>query len=72
MNTPSNKTLRIETPGWEWRPNRYESLPGQMDLFGEERGIETESESLGELFETGRDLPGARERDQQIIWDIET
>jgi hypothetical protein len=54
---------------------RYESLPGQKQLFSE-RACDLNSDALvgttpgRELFDTGKDLPGAAERDQAILWDL--
>jgi len=52
-------------------------LPGQRSLFAEEPAFEvvsTKAESLagpsGELFYTGKDLPGKHETDQVILWDV--
>lgn len=53
----------------------YESLPGQKQLFSEREG-DLNSDTLvctkpcRELFDTGKDLPGAEERDQAILWDL--
>jgi hypothetical protein len=54
---------------------RYESLPGQKQLFWERAGELNSDVLVGttpgrELFETGKDLPGAAERDQAILWDL--
>jgi hypothetical protein len=48
-------------------------LPGQRFLFSEEPTFEivsAEAEAVAELFCTGRDLPGANETNQVIIWDV--
>lgn len=62
-----------------WRRNllqsQYESLPVQQQLFSEREG-DSNSDTLAcvtpcrELFDTGKDLPGAEERDQAILWDL--
>ena len=54
---------------------QYESLPGQKQLFPECEGdltTDTSNEMTlrHELFETGKDLPGAEETDQSILWDV--
>ena len=55
--------------------SQYESLPGQKQLFSERAG-NLNSDALVsttagcELFDTGKDLPGAAERDQAILWDL--
>ena len=54
---------------------RYESLPGQKQLFSEREGDLNSNTLIGttpgrELFDTGKDLPGATERDQAILWDL--
>ena len=53
----------------------HESLPGQRSLFAEDdqRNISSEESAANldrELFYTGRDLPGAKEILQTILWDI--
>ncbi|QEG35110.1 hypothetical protein [Bythopirellula goksoeyrii] len=46
-------------------------LPGQRSLFCVEPVPEVVSaESTPELFYTGKDLPGAKEREQVILWDV--
>ena len=59
-----------------WRLPQYESLPGQRQLFSEREGNPTtdtrdRTARCRELFETGRDLPGAAETDQVLIWDVD-
>lgn len=61
--------LRDERFRWDQSPNPHKPLPGQLDLFGDEEAYRAPSGT--ELFDTGRDLPGAGERDQGIIWDVE-
>ncbi|REJ90657.1 MAG: hypothetical protein DWQ35_15760 [Planctomycetota bacterium] len=65
--------------GWDRLPERHEPLPGQMSLFDvdtlEPSQQEDSEEIFGlvgdpELFETGRDLPGAAERSQRILWEV--
>ena len=61
--------------GWAQSGKQYESLPGQQELFSEwEKDPATHNCSFStprcELFETGKDLPGAAERDQAIFWDV--
>ena len=41
-------------------------LPGQRSLFEAEAAVEPR----GELFYTGKDLPGAGETNQVILWDV--
>ena len=55
---------------------RYEFLPGQQQLFAEDDLLNVASEESaanqhGELFYTGRDLPGAKETIQAILWDMD-
>lgn len=60
--------------GWDRLPERYEPLAGQMDLFDSHTaGVISSPEPSGRrvLFDRGHDLPGASERDQRIIWDVE-
>jgi hypothetical protein len=45
-------------------------LPGQVGLF--EYRPHAVSHGQGELFNTGRDLPGVEEHAQRILWDVET
>ena len=60
------------------RENRlpcHKSLPGQRLLFTDDDLLNGASEELAEnqhreLFYTGRDLPGAKETLQAILWDI--
>ena len=58
--------------GWGHILNRHTPLPGQRTLFRMDIQEGT-SDPVGhpELFETGRDLPGASERSQRILWDVE-
>ena len=50
-------------------PERYTPLPGQIGIF-EYRPV-VRDDGHPELFDTGRDLPGADEQAQSILWDIE-
>jgi hypothetical protein len=58
---------RFQLPRWDQLPGPYKPLPGQMDLFADG----PDPLASNELFETGRDLPGAGERDQEILWDVD-
>jgi hypothetical protein len=54
----------------------HKSLPGQRPLFTEDDQLNISSNEPtanlpGELFNTGRDLSGAKESLQAILWDIE-
>jgi hypothetical protein len=69
----------IDLSGWDRLPERHRPLAGQMNLFDVDtlklslQAEVAEASSAGdqpELFATGRDLPGAAERSQQILWDI--
>ena len=71
MNTSRYESMSFKPAGWERLPIRYESLPGQMELFSDEDEAACSPVSFGDLFDTGRDLPGARERGQKIIWDLD-
>jgi hypothetical protein len=71
MNTFRQENLNVHSAGLDRLPTRYESLPGQMELFGDGDDEARQTDPFGDLFETGRDLPGARERKQTIIWDLE-
>ena len=83
MAIAMNETTRkvpplIDLTGWDELPERYEPLSGQrsfLDAIGtKEEGRVEPSPFCGvvrhELFETGRDLPGAKETAQDILWDI--
>ncbi len=69
----------LDLSGWDRLPDRIEPLDGQMILFnldtlepsrhGDDERIPAPA-GHPELFETGRDLPGASERSQRILWDI--
>ena len=69
----------IDLSGWDHLPKRHEPLAGQQSLFDLQtlkplvQACGTDTTQPGDprdLFETGRDLPGAAERDQRIIWDV--
>jgi hypothetical protein len=45
-------------------------LPGQVGLF--EYRPHAVEHGHGELFDTGRDLPGAEEDEQRILWEVES
>jgi hypothetical protein len=55
--------------GWDRRPQRIEPLPGQAGLFEYRPSVTVDGRP--ELFETGRDLPGALESEQRLFWDID-
>ena len=65
----------VEIWGRNLPQSKYESLPGQQQLFSEREG-DSNSDTVvcttpcRELFDTGKDLPGAEERDQAILWDL--
>jgi hypothetical protein len=57
--------------GWDRQPQRRDPLPGQQSLFPSPVSEAfTEGRYGPELFDSGRDLPGADETDQQILWDV--
>jgi hypothetical protein len=69
----------IDLSGWDRLPKRHEPLAGQQSLFDLQTrmpivqacGADTaQPGDQRDLFESGRDLPGASERDQSIIWDM--
>ncbi len=69
----------IDLSGWDRLPKRHEPLAGQQNLFDlqmlmpivQANGADTaQPGDQRDLFESGRDLPGASERDQGIIWDV--
>ena len=54
----------------------YAFLPGQRTLFAENDLLnkapeESVANQHGELFYTGRDLPGVKETLQAIMWDVD-
>lgn len=62
--------------GWKVPPPWHPSLPGQKQLFSPEERAPADDSGVHhglthELFRTGRDLPGAHETAQAILWDIE-
>jgi len=68
----------IDLSGWDQLPKRHEPLAGQQSLFDLQTpivqacGADTDHPGgQRDLFESGRDLPGASERDQRIIWDVQ-
>lgn len=72
---PDTANTSAELREWDQHWQQYESLPGQRELFAEweyEPSTHDPSCSSGrcELFDTGKDLPGAAERDQAIFWDV--
>lgn len=50
----------------EVTPN-YRPLPGQKSLLFDDPATPRRAT----LFDDGRDLPGAAEREQQILWDLQ-
>jgi hypothetical protein len=59
----------ISLYGWDRPREPIEPLPGQTGLF--ECLPHYIEHGQGELFDTGRDLPGAEEHQQRILWDVE-
>ena len=55
--------------GWRQPPQRLEPLPDQTGFFEYRPRIKPTGQ--GELFETGRDLPGVDEGAQRLLWDID-
>jgi hypothetical protein len=73
MNTLINQA--IHSNDRENLSPHHESLPGQRSLFAEDDQQHTSTEEsavnlYGELFYTGKDLPGAKESLQAILWDV--
>ena len=69
MATPYRKGPPITiVDGWDRPPEPVRPLPGQVGLFEYRQRIDDDGQV--ELFDTGRDLPGAEERDQSILWDV--
>ncbi len=69
--TPSSEASleHLSLDGWDRVPERYTPLPGQIGIF-EYRPM-VRDDGHPELFDTGRDLPGADEHAQGILWDVE-
>jgi hypothetical protein len=66
LNGPNTGVIAME--GWDRLPPPIQPLAGQIGLFEYlPRTVET---GQCELFDTGRDLPGADEEKQQILWDV--
>lgn len=66
----------VDFTAWKVAPQWHPSLPGQKQLFSYPENLATHvadvrNESRRELFNTGRDLPGAHETAQAILWDVE-
>jgi hypothetical protein len=59
----------LSLDGWDCRREPVEPLPGQVGLF--EYRPHAVEHGQGELFDTGRDLPGVEEHAQRILWDLE-
>ena len=68
----------IDLTGWDKLLEPHVSLEGQQS-FLDDPGNEASTLAIPiyvgagdtfKLFETGRDLPGAKETDQSILWDI--
>jgi len=59
----------LSLEGWDYLPERYDPLPGQIGIF--EYLPVVRDDGHPELFDTGRDLPGADEHAQRILWDLE-
>jgi hypothetical protein len=69
MNVPNRwRSPTSQLVGWDERPQRVEPLPGQTGLFEYRPRIDPAGQ--GELFDTGRDLPGVEESDQRLFWDV--
>ena len=78
-----NETTRKVPPlfdltDWDKLPEPHASLEGQKSFLDDD-GNEAKAcvfpiyfgaGGSVELFETGRDLPGAKETDQSILWDV--
>jgi hypothetical protein len=71
MTESSYRPVQIDSLGIKGPTPKY--LPGQCSLFSEEPLFEivsAEAEAVTELFYTGKDLPGAHETNQVILWDV--
>ena len=66
----------LDFTGWNVPPQWHPSLSGQKQLFLQDERASVDDSGVHhgliyELFTTGRDLPGAHETAQAILWDIE-
>ena len=69
MTESSYRFVQIDSLDIKGPTPKY--LPGQCSLFSEEPLFEIVSAgAVSELFYTGKDLPGAHETNQVILWDI--
>jgi hypothetical protein len=75
MTNSQNPPLQVKN--WDKAAPTLKSLPAQLSLFHDagplaldRAEIERDATERGELFYTGKDLPGANERDQVILWDV--
>ena len=61
---------------WDKPIRQVPSLPGQMSIFDvisdirDSENVTPTTAMHPELFDTGRDLPGAGETRQRLIWDV--
>ncbi len=72
-----SRNTRFPLDGWQHQHPQYASLPGQQSLFTESLSAPLAPEDFtslpkqrSELFYTGKDLPGASETDQVLLWDV--
>lgn len=70
MRTPNHDT-RPATPldRWDRPPERIEPLPGQLGIFEYQPHVTADGQV--EMFDTGRDLPGASDEVQRLLWDVD-
>jgi hypothetical protein len=64
-----DRQASLQLDGWRQLPQPVEPLPGQAGLFEYRPRINPTGQ--GELFDTGRDLPGVDEGAQRLLWDID-
>ena len=72
-----SKYQAAQVENWGESAKTLESLPGQLSPFHEKAPLELDRAEIEmtarqrrELFYTGKDLPGAKEREQVILWDV--
>ena len=69
METHNVTSPEFPLKDWDRPIKPREPLPGQVELFGYRPYVAPNGQP--ELFDSGRDLPGADEECQRLLWDID-
>jgi hypothetical protein len=69
METDHHTSPDFPLKDWDRPIKPREPLPGQIEMFVYQPYLAPNGQA--ELFDTGRDLPGAEEENQRLIWDVE-